>query len=130
MHGDLCKHLGIDTSTDHPDRYSNLFLNAYINRYVHSEWAIHVNTSKLTLTFTSVFLLERLLQAGLFPCQIILLSDDNFSENKIFQKKFGKSNSLDPDQVRHFIGPDLGTNCLQWLSAEDISRQNSNESSF
>ena len=32
-HGDLCKHLGIDSSTDHPDRYSNLFLNAYINRH-------------------------------------------------------------------------------------------------
>ena len=33
MHGDLCKHLGIDSSTDHADadRYSNLFLNAYIN---------------------------------------------------------------------------------------------------
>ena len=31
VHGDLCKHLGIDSSTDHPDRYSNLFLNAYIN---------------------------------------------------------------------------------------------------
>ena len=28
VHGDLCKHLGIDSSTDHPDRYSNLFLNA------------------------------------------------------------------------------------------------------
>ena len=28
MHGDICKHLGIDSSTDHPDRYSNLFLNA------------------------------------------------------------------------------------------------------
>ena len=38
MHGDLCKHLGIDSSTDHPDRYSNLFLNAYINRHVHTEY--------------------------------------------------------------------------------------------
>ena len=50
MHGDLCKHLGIDSSTDqdkhlgidsstdHPDRYSNLFLNAYINRHVHAEY--------------------------------------------------------------------------------------------
>ena len=37
-HGDLCKHLGIDSSTDHPDRYSNLFLNAYINRHAHSEY--------------------------------------------------------------------------------------------
>ena len=25
-HGDLCKHLGIDWSTDLDDRYSNLFL--------------------------------------------------------------------------------------------------------
>ena len=38
VHGDLCKHLGIDSSTDHPDRYSNLFLNAYINRHVHGEY--------------------------------------------------------------------------------------------
>ena len=37
VHGDLCKHLGIDSSTDHSDRYSNLFLNAYINRHVHAE---------------------------------------------------------------------------------------------
>ena len=37
-HGDLCKHLGIDSSTDHLDRYSNLFLNAYINRHAHTEY--------------------------------------------------------------------------------------------
>ena len=56
VHGDLCKHLGIDSSTDHPDRvpiihycfssrsstdhpdrYSNIFQNAYINRHVHAE---------------------------------------------------------------------------------------------
>ena len=38
VHGDLCKHLGIDSSTDHLDRYSNLFLNAHINRNVHAEY--------------------------------------------------------------------------------------------
>ena len=38
VHGDLYKHLGIDSSTDHPDRYSNLFLNAYINRHVHAKY--------------------------------------------------------------------------------------------
>ena len=32
------------------------------------------------------------------------------------------SNSLDPDQARQFVGPDLGPNCLQRLSAEDSSR--------
>ena len=38
VHGDLCKHLGIDSSTDLDDRYSNLFLNAYINRHVHAKY--------------------------------------------------------------------------------------------
>ena len=37
-HGDLCKHSGIDSSTDLNDRYSNLFLNAYINRHAHTEY--------------------------------------------------------------------------------------------
>ena len=32
-HGDLCKHLGIDSST-----YSNLFLYAYINHHAHTEY--------------------------------------------------------------------------------------------
>ena len=31
------------------------------------------------------------------------------------------SNSLDPDQARHFVGPDLDPNCLQRLSADDES---------
>ena len=35
------------------------------------------------------------------------------------------SNSLDPDQAHCFVGPDLGPNCLQKLSVDDTSRQNS-----
>ena len=38
VHGDLCKHLEIDSSTYHPDRFSNLFLNAYINRHVNAQY--------------------------------------------------------------------------------------------
>ena len=38
VHDDICKHLGIDSSTDHSDRYSNLFLNAYINRHTHTDY--------------------------------------------------------------------------------------------
>ena len=30
------------------------------------------------------------------------------------------SNSLDQDQAQHFVGPDLGPNCLQRLSADNI----------
>ena len=37
MHGDLW-HLGIDSRTDLDDRYSNLFLNAYINHHAHTEY--------------------------------------------------------------------------------------------
>ena len=37
-HGDLCKHVGIHSSTDMDDQYSNLLLNAYINRHAHTEY--------------------------------------------------------------------------------------------
>ena len=36
------------------------------------------------------------------------------------------SNSLDPDQARLFVGPDLSPNCLQKLSADDTSKQRVN----
>ena len=32
------------------------------------------------------------------------------------------SNTLDPDQGRHSVGPDLGPNCLQMLSTNNKSR--------
>ena len=35
-----------------------------------------------------------------------------FFFKKIFLK-YKVSNSLDPDQARHFVGPDVGPNCLQ-----------------
>ena len=33
------------------------------------------------------------------------------------------SNSLDPDQARQIVGPDLGPNCLPMLSEDDTGRQ-------
>ena len=36
------------------------------------------------------------------------------------------SNSLDPDQARHFVGPDLGPNCLQRLTVDGTSGQRVN----
>ena len=33
------------------------------------------------------------------------------------------SNSLDPDQARHFVGPDLGSNCLQRLTVDNTGRE-------
>ena len=40
-----------------------------------------------------------------------------------FKNTIRVSNSLDPDQARHFVGPDLDPNCLEKLSAEDTSMQ-------
>ena len=43
-----------------------------------------------------------------------------------FPKQFFQeyvSNSLDPDQARHFVGPDLDPNCLERLLADDTSKQ-------
>ena len=40
-----------------------------------------------------------------------------------FRNTIRVSNSLDPDQARRFVGPDLGLNCLQRLTADDTSRQ-------
>ena len=55
------------------------------------------------------------------------MSAADFFENLLFQKNsfrntFRVSNRLDQDQDRHFVGPDLGPNCLQRLSADDKTR--------
>ena len=52
---------------------------------------------------------------------MILLSFADFYSKFTFKKKYFKntirvSNSLDPDQDRHNVGPDLGPTCLQRLS--------------
>ena len=41
---------------------------------------------------------------------------------KSFRNTIRVSKRLDPDQARSFVGPDLGPNCLQRLSADDKSR--------
>ena len=38
---------------------------------------------------------------------------------KFFHDHYQNVKQLDPDQVQHSVGPDLGPNCLQRLSADD-----------
>ena len=40
------------------------------------------------------------------------ISKSTFSKN-YFRNIIRVSNSLDPDQARHFVGPDLSPNCMQ-----------------
>ena len=44
-----------------------------------------------------------------------------FKNNFSFMNAFRVSNGLDPDQDRQSVGPELGPNCLQMLSAADKS---------
>ena len=43
-----------------------------------------------------------------------------------FRKTIRVANSLNPDQARRFVGPDLYPNCFQVLSTDDTSRQRVN----
>ena len=55
---------------------------------------------------------------GFFPrffCHLLILKK---SENSL-RNTIRVSNSLDPGQARRSVGPDLGPNCLQRLSADD-----------
>ena len=58
---------------------------------------------------------------------VFLSSADFFSRSTFLECYFGNtirvSNSLDPVQVRHFVWPGLGPNCLQRFSADDTCRQ-------
>ena len=55
------------------------------------------------------------------------LSSAEFFKINLFLKNYFRntirvSNSLDPDQARHIVGPGLGPNCLQRLSADDTRK--------
>ena len=62
---------------------------------------------------------------GNFACFFVntdFFSKSTFSKNS-FRNTIRVSNSLDPDQAQHFVGPDLCPICLQRLSADDKSRR-------
>ena len=50
-----------------------------------------------------------------------VFSKSTFSKNSS-RKTIRVSNSLDPDQARHFVMSDQILNCLQRLSADDARR--------
>ena len=59
---------------------------------------------------------------------MFLLSSDDFFSKYTFSKNSLRnttrvSNSLDPDQDRHSVGPDLDPNCLLRLSADDAGKE-------
>ena len=59
---------------------------------------------------------------GLF-CHLLIFFKMFFFFFYSFRNTVRVASSLDPDQARCFVRPDLGPNCLQRLSADDTSRQ-------
>ena len=43
----------------------------------------------------------------------------NITFSKIAFRNTIRMSKLEPDQANHFVGPDLGPNCLQRLSTDD-----------
>ena len=61
----------------------------------------------------------------MFLSSVGFFSKSTFLKNS-FRNAIRVSTSLDPDQARRFVGPDLGLNCSQRLSADDNSSQKAN----
>ena len=55
-------------------------------------------------------------------CRLLIFFKINFLK-KFFQEYHLNVNSLDPDQARRLVKPDLGPNCLPMLSADNTGRQ-------
>ena len=65
---------------------------------------------------------------GNFACFLssaVFLKKKKLSEKNI-KSIIKRSNSLDPDLARHFVWHDLGPNCLQMLTGENMSMQTVN----
>ena len=54
-------------------------------------------------------------------CRLLIFFKIKFLKNS-FRTTIRVSNNLDPDQARHFVGPDLGPYCLQRFSADEVKR--------
>ena len=53
-------------------------------------------------------------------CRLLIFKIRFFEQ--YFRNTIRVSNTLDPDQARHFVGPYLGPNCLQMLSADNTGK--------
>ena len=57
---------------------------------------------------------------------LMFVSTKQFFDKNTFRNNIKVSDSLDPDEVRLYVGPDLGLNRLQSLSTEETNRHRVN----
>ena len=81
-----------------------------------------LNAETLSLHLISAFRIVKLFACWEILnafCRLLIFFKINFLKNS-FRNIIRVSNTLDPDQARQNVGPDLGPNCLQRLSADDM----------
>ena len=74
----------------------------------------------------ALFRLLTVYMLSIFYCRSFFLSSTAFLKlafQKIVMNMIRGLDTLDQDQARRFVGPDLDPNCLQRLSAHDKSLQ-------
>ena len=60
----------------------------------------------------------------IFCCLLIFFQFNFFFQKCSFRNPIRVSNSLDQDLAQHFVGPDLGPNCLQMFSIDKKDKSN------
>ena len=86
-----------------------------------------VSLSQLALNFLRVLVFAYWVILHAFLSIIFII---NFFNNKKFRNTIRVSNNLDPDQARHFVGPDLGSICLQGYQQMTLDKELSRVSSI
>ena len=90
--------------------------------------------SIFTITYSFMHFCDCNLTLCLGILHAFLLSADFFSKSTFSKNSFRNtirvSNTLDLEQARHFVGPDLDPNSLERLSADETSSQKCKQYKF
>ena len=114
----------------HPDLIQVLSLTSAVNIMVDQTppvgCAVQTVSAKCETHLMIKVSLSTLCILGNFACFFVFVVCWFFSKSTVLKNSFRNiirvSNSLAPDQARQNVGPDLGPNCLQRLSADDTRR--------
>ena len=100
---------------------ASLFVSSIFSDFTVSIWFCSLGI--ICKNYSQTWLTHCLL--GNFSCFFVVcwFFSKLFFWKKSFRNTIRMSNSMDPDQARRFVGPDLGPNCLPRLSADVTGRQ-------
>ena len=83
--------------------------------FVSNSYSLDFRRDTRMAIFNSLYVILQLLVVGSFCLKITIFFI--FRKKWVFRKTISISNSLYPNQARQNVGPDLGPNCLQMITA-------------